>query len=379
MNKIKRIPVFDSLYEANEEKYIIDVIRSGRISSQGEYVLKFEDSFAGYLGSSNGITVANGTAALETAYYAINLSKGDEIIMPSFTIISCAIGAIRLGAIPVFVDVEDKNWGINPNLIEAEITSKTKAILAVHMYGHPCNMDPIMRIAKKYGLIVIEDASQVHGADYKGTKCGNIGHISTFSFYANKIISTGEGGMVVTSNNDFAIRARDYRNLCFLPEKRFYHTELGNNYRMGALQAAVGLAQLENIEEVLKIKIKNGKVYRDYLKKIPGVQIQEESPNCTMVYWMYCAVIVKETEKSREQITKMLRTKYKIDTRPFFIGLHEQPVIINYLSSQGIKMNSKKLPITEFISKLGLYFPSGLNLSSSEIEYVCDSFKSLLS
>jgi len=181
------IPVFDSLYNSNEEKYLTDVIRSGRISSQGEYVYKFEEAFAKYNNTKFGISVANGTVALETAYYAIGLSEGDEIIMPSFTIISCAIGAIRLGSIPVFVDVDPLTWCIDVDLIEQKITNKTKAILAVHMYGHSCDMDKIMLIAKKYNLVVIEDASQVHGGEYKGLKCGSIGHISTFSFYANII------------------------------------------------------------------------------------------------------------------------------------------------------------------------------------------------
>ena len=224
----KFIPVFDSFYNSNEEKYLVDAIRSGKISSQSEYVFKFENEFAKYTNNEFGISVSNGTVALETAYFAIGLEDGDEIIMPSFTIISCAIGAIRLGAIPIFVDIDPLTWCIDTEKIEEKITNKTKAILAVHMYGHPCEMDKIMFLAKKYNLIVIEDASQVHGGEFKSLKCGSIGDISTFSFYANKIISTGEGGMVTTSNSHFAEKCKSYRNLCFIPEKRFFHKEMKN-------------------------------------------------------------------------------------------------------------------------------------------------------
>ena len=369
------IPVFDSFYNSNEEKYLIDVIRSGRVSSQGDYVYKFEEAFSNYNDTNFGISVANGTVALETAYFAIGLSEEDEIIMPSFTIISCAIGVIRLGAVPVFVDVDPFTWCINANLIEQKITKKTKAILAVHMYGHPCDMDQIMSIAKKYNLVVIEDASQVHGGEYKGLKCGSIGHISTFSFYANKIISTGEGGMIITMNETYAKRCRDYRNLCFIPEKRFFHNEIGNNYRLGALQAAVGLAQLEKIEQHIEIKIKNGLLYKKYLSDIIGLQLQTELPYAKMVYWMYCVVL--PDEYINKNISEILLTEYQIETRPFFIGLHEQPAIIKYLKNHNISDN-EKYPVTDLISKRGFYLPSGFNLLEDEIKYICNSLKNIL-
>ena len=383
-NKI--IPVFDGEYVSNEEKYLVDAVRSGIISSQGKYVNKFEEGFSKYLNCDYGITVANGTVALETAYFSIGIQKGDEIIMPSFTIISCAIGAIRLGAIPVFVDVDSETWCIDVNKIESKITSKTKAILAVHMYGHPCDMDPILLLAKKYNLIVIEDASQVHGGEYKGLKCGSIGDISTFSFYANKIISTGEGGMVVTSNEKYANRSRDFRNLCFLPNKRFYHLDLGNNYRMGNLQAAVGLAQLEILEKSVETKIKNGLIYRNLLSKINHVQTQTELKYAKMVYWMYCIVLSDELNFNAVDVSAVLKERYNIITRPFFIGLHEQPVLKQYLKTnkfkqvlkQYLKTNKFKqvsddLKVTEKISRKGLYLPSGFNLKIEDIEYICES------
>lgn len=378
MKREKTIPVFDSQYDGNEEKYLVDVIRSGRISSMGDYVLKFEDSFSEFLGAKHGISVANGTVALEAAYYAVGLSENDEIIMPSFTIISCAIGAIRLGAIPVFVDVNDSTWCIDVNKIESKITNRTKAILAVHMYGHPCDMDSIMKLAEKYNLVVIEDASQVHGAIYNNQKCGSIGHISTFSFYANKIISTGEGGMIVTSNYKYAQRCKSYRNLCFIPEKRFYHLEIGNNFRMGALQAAVGLAQLEKIDKHLEIKIKNGRLYKRELMNIPELQLQTEQKGSTMVYWMYCVVVSKNCNKSINEITDQLLNNYNIETRPFFMGLHSQPSILEYLTKKSSKNEDNDYPVTDFISERGFYLPSGFNLTEDDIKYISDALITII-
>lgn len=377
MNSNKFIPVFDSFYNGNEEKYLTDVIRSGKISSMGDFVYRFEDSFSQFLGSKHCVSVANGTVALEAAYYSIGLKENDEIIMPSFTIISCAIGAIRLGAIPIFVDVDDITWCIDVNKIENKITKKTKAILAVHMYGHPCDMDAIMKIATKYNIVVIEDASQVHGATYKNKKCGNIGHISTFSFYANKIISTGEGGMVATSNDEYAKRCMSYRNLCFIPEKRFYHLELGNNYRMGALQAAVGLAQLEKVEENINIKIKNGILYSKYLNEISDIQLQTELSYGKLVYWMYCVVLSDKYHLNNELIAKKMLTEFNIETRPFFIGLHLQPIIIKYLSSKSRTINDI-FPVTEKISQFGFYLPSGFNLTEDQIIFIARSLKKIL-
>lgn len=371
------IPVFDSLYNSNEEKYLVDVIRSGRISSQGDYVYKFEEAFASFNNVQFAVSVANGTVALETAYYAVGLEEGDEIIMPSFTIISCAIGAVRLGAIPIFVDVDPDTWCINVDLIEHKITTRTKAILAVHMYGHPCDMDRIMTVAKKYNLTVIEDASQVHGGEYMGKKCGSIGHIATFSFYANKIISTGEGGMVVTSDQRFAQKCRDFRNLSFIPERRFFHNVISNNYRFGALQAAVGLAQLEKINEHLAIKIRNGLLYQQLLKNTSGLQLQTELSYAKMVYWMYCVVLPENYINS--SVAEILLKEYNIETRPFFIGLHEQPAIKDYLSGRNYLVSNEDYPVTELISKRGFYLPSGFTLREEEILYVCDSLKEILS
>jgi perosamine synthetase len=360
------IPVNQPLLSGREKELLAECIDTGWISSDGPFVKKFEEQFSSFIGVDYGIAVNNGTAALETALFAAGLSKGDEIIMPAFTIISCALAAIRLGAVPVLVDAEPETWNMDTSQIESRITPKTKAIMPVHIYGHPVDMEPILEIAEKYNLIVIEDAAEVHGAEYKGQRCGSIGDISVFSFYANKIITTGEGGMVVTSNPEMADRARSYRNLCFLPEKRFLHNELGFNFRMTNLQAALGVAQMERIEEFIAIKRRLGKYYREKLGVLKGIKCQVEKPWAMSVYWMYCIEIDTSLGMTAEQMMKIL-AQNKIGSRPFFLGLHEQPA----LNKQGLFLG-ESYAVTEKISKFGLYLPSGLTLIEQEIDQVVE-------
>jgi len=367
------LPVNEPLFNGNEKEYLIECINSGWVSSDGPFVKRFEEEFADYLGADHGVAVTNGTAALETALYSAGVSAGDEVIMPSFTIISCAIAAIRLGAIPVLVDVEPNTWNIDVTQIESKITSRTKVIMAVHMYGHPADMDPILEIARNNKLIVLEDAAQVHGAEYKGQKCGSIGDISTFSFYANKIITTGEGGMVVTSDDRMAERARSYRNLCFRNDKRFYHTELGENFRITNLQAAVGVAQLEQLDEFVRIKRRLGQYYKNKLEKINGINLQIEKPWAKMVYWMYCIVVDESTDLTAKKVMDQLN-KRGIGTRPFFLGLNEQPV----LNDMGLYKN-EDYPITKKIGEQGLYLPSGLTLEESDIDFVAEELDTIIS
>lgn len=358
------IPVSQPLLDGRENDYLAECIASGWVSSDGPFVEKFEESFASYINVRHGITVSNGTAALEAAFFAVGLETGDEVIMPSFTIISCAIAVMRFGAKPILVDIESDTWNIDTKLIETKITSRTKAILAVHMYGHPCDLDPILNLARRYKLKVIEDASQVHGATYKGKMCGSIGDISTFSFYANKIITTGEGGMVMTSNDALAERVRSYRNLCFRTERRFLHTEVGNNLRMSNLQAALGLAQLERIDQFIKTKRENGARYLSGLSGIKGIKTQVEMSWAQMVFWMYSIELEEETGLDAKKVMETLG-KVGVGTRPFFLGLHEQPVLRN----KGWYSN-EEFPVTERASRQGLYLPSSLNLTINEIEYV---------
>lgn len=372
--------VNEPLLDGNEKKYLAECIDTGWISSEGPFVKKFEDGFASFIGVDNGIAVANGTAALETALYALGIGNSDEVIMPSFTIISCAIACLRLGAVPVLVDIDPETWTMDTQKIEAKITSRTKAIMPVHMYGHPVNMDTIFRLKDKFNLKILEDAAQVHGAQYfsqlkgeKWLKCGAIGDIAAFSFYANKIVTTGEGGMVVTDDSELSKRARSYLNLCFIPEKRFYHTEIGYNFRMTNLQAAVGLAQLEQIDRFIDIKKKIGAHYRDRIAELPGIRFMPVKEWADSVYWMCGVELHPDLGVFAEQIMNRLK-KRGIATRPFFRGLHDQPA----LTKMGL-FKDEQYPVTDRAYKYGFYLPSGLTLTENDIEQVVDALEKELS
>ena len=366
------IPVNEPLFCGNEKRYLNECIDRGWISSEGPFVKRFEDGFSAYLGLKYGVAVCNGTAALETALAAAGVQEGDEVVMPTFTIISCAIGAIRVGAKPVLVDSEPETWNMDVTQIESRITDKTKAIMPVHIYGHPVDMDPVMELAAKYRLKVIEDAAEVHGAEYKGRKAGSIGHAGCFSFYANKIITSGEGGMVVTDDESIAERARSYRNLCFRPEKRFYHTELGYNFRMTNLQAAVGLAQLEQIDRLMALRRDHARKYTERLKPIPGIKTPVEKEWARNVYWMYAIELSEDLGIDAERMARQLAEK-GIATRPFFLGLHEQPA----LHRMGL-FAGERYPVAERLARQGLYLPSGHTLTDEQISYVCDVIEAVI-
>jgi len=373
------IPVNEPLLTGREKEYLAQCIDTGWISSDGPFVKEFEDKFSEFIGVKHGVAVCNGTAALEAALYGIGIDKGDEVIMPSFTIISCAIAVLRLGAKPVLVDIEPETWTMDVSQIESRITSKTKAIMPVHIYGHPVDMDPVFELAEKYDLKIVEDAAEAHGAQYfskvkgnKWLKCGSMGDVAAFSFYANKIITTGEGGMVVTDDQEIAQRVESYRNLCFRPEKRFYHTELGYNFRMTNLQAAIGVAQLERVEEFISIKRTLGEYYRQKLSNIPGLRFQIEKPFAKSVYWMYSIELDEATGIDAEMMMAKLGEK-SIGTRPFFMGLHAQPVF----NDMGF-FKDETYPYTEGAYKQGLYLPSGLTLTRSQIDTVCDEIDEIM-
>jgi perosamine synthetase len=366
------LPVNQPLLNGREKELLRECIESGWISSDGPFVAEFENRFSSYTGVDYGIAVCNGTAALETALYAAGIGNGDEIIMPCFTIISCALAAIRLGAVPVLVDAEPETWNLNVDAIESRITNKTKAIMPVHIYGHPVDMDPVMDMARKHGLLVIEDAAEAHGAQYKGRRCGSIGHISAFSFYANKIITTGEGGMVLTADPCMAERARSYRNLCFRPEQRFFHTELGQNYRMTNLQAALGVAQVERIDEFIAIKRRIGKYYQEQLLGIDGIRGQVEKPWAKTVYWMYCIELDQRLGLNARQMMDALAMQ-GIGTRPFFLGLHEQPALHKLGVCRG-----ERHPVAERIARQGLYLPSGLAITDEQVDTVIAAIRSII-
>ncbi|HMS32630.1 MAG TPA: DegT/DnrJ/EryC1/StrS family aminotransferase [Ignavibacteria bacterium] len=367
------IPVNEPLLNGNEKKYLNECIDTGWISSEGPFVKKLEDSFAARTGRRFGIAVCNGTAALEAAVIAAGIGKDDEVIMPAFTIISCASAVIRAGAIPVLTDSEADTWNMDVNQIEKKITSKTRAIMVVHIYGLPVDMNPVMQLAEKYNLKIIEDAAELIGQTYFGKQCGSFGDVSTFSFYPNKHITTGEGGMIVTDNEEIAGRCRSLRNLCFRPEKRFVHDELGFNFRMTNMQAALGVAQLEKLEEFIEIKRITGNIYYEGLKDVPFIDLPLRKKDFSdNIYWVYGIVLKKEAGINAEQAMKILSEK-KIGTRPFFYPMHLQPV----LRKMGFFKN-ESYPVSERIAEYGFYIPSGLALTKEQADITIEAVKNLI-
>jgi perosamine synthetase len=375
------IPVNEPLIGDKEIEYVRDCLRTGWISSAGKYLEEFEQAWADYCGMRYGIAVSNGTTALHVAVACLDLQPGDEVILPTFTIISCAQAVTYNGAIPVLVDSDPRTWCMDVSQVAKKITSHTRAIMPVHIYGHPVDMDPICSLAKQHGLIIIEDAAEAHGAQYLSnrgqpnqtwSRCGGLSDISVFSFYANKLVTTGEGGMVLTNNPAFAQKARSLRNLCFRPERRFYHTQLGYNFRLTNLQAAIGLAQVERMPETIAKKRWIGESYTNRLKSISCIQLPVEEAWAKQVYWMYGLVLDETTGLSAADFSKKLFDE-GIETRPFFLGMHEQPVFIE----QGL-FKGEVYPVAERIARQGLYLPSGLTLSQSQIDQVCQAVESIL-
>ena len=358
------IPVCEPLIGDNVLPLVRDCIETGWISSEGRYIREFEEKWAQYCGVAHGVAVANGTCALQVAVGALDLPPGSEIILPSFTIISCAIAIIEAGCAPVLVDAEPDTWNANLDEVESKITPRTRAIMPVHMFGHPVDMSRLMDIAAKCDLRVIEDAAESHGAEVNGRRVGGIGDMGCFSFYANKIITTGEGGMVVTNDAGYAERLRSLRNLSFRADRRFLHTEIGHNYRLTNLQAAVGVAQIERIDEHIRRKRAMAESYRVRLQGLP-IALPVERNWAKNVYWMYGVVLDDEVRFDAVEFARRLRAR-GVDTRPLFLGMHEQPVL-----QQRDLFHGEAYPVTERLAKRGLYLPSGLTLTEAQIDEVC--------
>ncbi len=358
------IPVNIPLLSGNEKNYLLECIESEWISSEGPFVKQFEDNFSTYIGRSHGIAVSNGSAALDIAVAALGIGPGDEVIMPTFTIISPALSVVRAGAMPVLVDSAPDTWNMDVSQIEAKITERTKAIIVVHIYGLPVEMAPVIELCKKYNLRLIEDAAEVHGQTYKGEKCGTFGDISIFSFYPNKHITTGEGGMCLTDDENLAERCRKLRNLAFEPNKpRFIHLEMGWNYRMTNMQAALGVAQLEKIEQHIERKRLIGQLYKSMLKNLEGCQLPlHETDYAKNIYWIFG--MVADTELRKERIVSFLGN-HKVGTRPFFWCMHEQPLFVN----KGW-FKDEHYPVSEKMARNGFYIPSGLGTTDEQIEVV---------
>ena len=361
------IPVNTPLLSGNEKKYLLECIETGWISSEGPYVTRFENEFSAYIGRKSGVAVANGSAALDIAIQALNISKGDEVIMPDFTILSPAASIVRQGATPVLVDSNPDTWNMNISQVEKKITSKTKAIVVVHIYGLPVEMGPLLELAKTYRLKIVEDAAEMHGQTYCGKKCGSFGDISIFSFYPNKHITTGEGGMLLTDDASLAERCRSLRNLCFLPEKRFVHEEIGWNYRMTNLQAALGVAQLEQIEKTVARKREIGKMYTELLNDISSFQLPlEKTEYAENIYWVYGIMLNEKSTVNAAEAMKKLAER-KIGTRPFFYPMHLQPVF----KKMGL-FQKEHYPVSENMAERGFYIPSGTGLTNKEIRSVAE-------
>ena len=371
MSSKRIVPVNTPLFIGNEKKYLNDCIDTGWVSSDGPYVKKFEKEFAQYIGVDHGISVCNGSLAIDLAIAALELKEGDEIILPTFTIISCISSIIRLGLKPVLVDCCPETFNMKPDEVIKKISSKTKAIMIVHIYGLPVDIDPIKQIATKNNIKIIEDSAEMHGQTYKFENCGSFGDISTFSFYANKHITTGEGGMVLTSDEELAEKCKYYRNLCFKAESRFVHDDLGWNYRMSNIQAAVGLAQLECIDEFILKKRDIGKKYQDRLKNLSEIfQLPIKKNNfAENIYWVFSLVLKEGLNFSLKDITNYL-SSHGIGNRPFFWPMHLQP----YLLKQDYFKN-ETYPNSEYIAKNGFYIPSGLGINDDDINFVCDSIE----
>jgi perosamine synthetase len=362
------IPVNQPLLDGNEKRYLLECIETGWISSEGPFVAQFEEQFSRRVDRRYGIAVCNGSAALDAAVAALGLGLGDEVILPAFTIISCAAAIIRAGARPVLIDVDPDSWNMNVRLVERRITANTKAIMVVHIYGLPVDMEPLLDIARQYGLAIIEDAAEMHGQNYRGQPCGSFGDISTFSFYPNKHITTGEGGMIVTNRLDLAEKCKSLRNLCFMPQKRFVHERLGWNFRMTNLQAALGLAQLERLDEFVARKRQMGQRYTELLGELPGIHLPlPRTEYAENIYWVYGLVLKDEVPFDAKEAMRRLDAE-GIGTRPFFWPMHEQPI----LRELGL-FAGETYPVSERLARRGFYVPSGLALTDSQMERVAEA------
>jgi perosamine synthetase len=361
------IPVFEPMIGETEIQYVTDALRRGEISGNfGTYLDRFEKGFAEYCGCKHGIAVTSGTTALHLAVDAAGIGEGDEVLVSASTNIATALGVYHNGALPVPVDSENVTWNLDLNLVESLITPRTKAIIPVHLFGHPVDMDHLMEIAKRHNIIVIEDCAESHGATVRGRMTGSFGDMSCYSFYANKVITTGEGGMVTTNDDRLAERLRLLRNLGFT-KPRFRHDVAGYNFRMTSYQAAMGLAQLEKIETIIKAKRRVAAKYNAMLADVPGLRLPVEMNWAKNVYWMYALTVEPEFGLTRDQLASKL-AEAQIETRTFFCPMNRQPVLRELPGFQ-----ADKCPVADRLWETGLYLPSAPTLSDETLEIVRDA------
>lgn len=363
------IPVCEPMLAGNELKYVTEAVSTGWISSSGKYVNEFENKFAEYCGCQYGIACCNGTIALHLALIGLGIGKGDEVILPTFTMIASAFAVCYTGAKPVFVDADKDSWNIDVNKIEEKITPRTKAIMPVHIFGKMCDMDAIKTLAEKYNLYIIEDAAEAHGATYHGKKSGSFSDIAAFSFFANKNITTGEGGMVITNNKEVYDRARYFKNVCFPLDgpRNYQHNDIGYNYRMSNVVAAIGLAQVEKADDYKAMRIRNHQLYKKYLADVPGIIFQSEpAEGCEDVCWMNTIVVdpAKYGHHKDELIAHLKENE--IDTRLLFTGMHKQKAMADY----GCDC-SGEYPVCEWLTENGFYLPSSSSLKEEQVKKIC--------
>jgi perosamine synthetase len=359
------IPVCATRLDGNERAYLLRCLDTNWISSAGPFVKEFEAAFSAAVGCAHGIACANGTVALHLALTALGIGPGDEVILPAFTMIATANAVTYTGATPVLADSEERTWNVDPARVATRITPRTKAIVVVHTYGHPADMDAILAIARRHRLLVIEDAAEAHGATTGGRPVGSLGDVATFSFYGNKIVTTGEGGMVTTNDAALARVLRRLRDHAFSDERHFWHTYLGFNYRMTNLQAAIGLAQTERLAQLVAIRRENRRLYDARLKDVSGLVLPPEAEDVSSVFWMYGILVENAFGRSRDALRTRLADA-GIETRTFFVPIHLQPIY--YRRFQG-----QRFPVAEALCLKGLYLPSGPGLTPADVDFVAEA------
>ncbi len=370
-----RVPVSEPVLDGNERAYVLDALDTNWISSGGKYITAFEETFAAYCGAKYGVACSSGTTAIHLALAALGIGPGDEVIIPDFTLIASANMVILAGARPVLVDVDPQTMCLDVAQVVAAITPRTKAIMPVHMYGHPANMDPLMALAEQHGLYVLEDGAEAHGSEYKGRKVGGLGHAAAFSFYGNKTLTTGEGGMVTTDSEDLAEMMRLLRSQAF-EHPRFVHRFVGFNYRLTNIQAAIGLAQTERAQAKAERRREIAARYSALLADVPGLTLPYEAAWATSTYWMY-GVLLDEAPFGHDKAATMHALKEAgIDTRDFFYPMHQQPVFIEGDDPRYPDV-SGAFPVSAGLYARGFYLPSGLGLTDAQIVYVAETLRGL--
>jgi perosamine synthetase len=365
---VPRFPVAAPMIGDREIRYVMDALHSGWVSSQGSYVDRFEKEFAQYVGTKFALSTSNGTTALHLALAAMNIGPGDEVIVPSFSFVAVANAVKYTGAVPVFVDSSRATWCMDPDHIEGSLTSRTKAIIPVHLYGHPANMEPIIEIAAKHRLDVIEDSAEAHGARFQGRHVGSLGKAGCFSFYGNKVMTTGEGGMVVTDDEDLWARMSFLRGHAMSSDRRYFHPEIGFNYRMTNLQAALGVAQLERLDEFLLQKQRISQLYDELLGPISGIELQPKAAWADSICWLYCILVTDDHPLDAAEVQTRLASA-GIETRPFFYPIHQQPPYL--------RAGQSALPVAEDLAERGICLPSTAALRDEDIRTIAAAIEAI--